>query len=152
MADLDAQAKRDDGQPYGKTRHSFHRAEQSAGKAEAVEKTEKESDQEPAGAAALLRHDHVLKRDENDAGRDHRLDDIRRQPDDVQHRERERDRVGEYEGADDSYQIPQRRYRQRERGDEEQMIVTRENMHDAVADVFLRHARPVEPRRRAARE
>ena len=32
------------------------------------------------------------------------------------------------------------------------MIVAREDMHDAVADVFLRHARPVEPRRRAARE
>ena len=44
VTDLDAQAERNDGQPHGKTSHSFHRAEQAAREAEPVKKTEKECD------------------------------------------------------------------------------------------------------------
>ena len=52
----------------------------------------------------------------------------------------------ERERADDFDQVPERRDGQSERGDEEEMIIARQDVHDAVPDVILRHASLVNAR------
>ena len=129
---LHARAEGGDGERGGGRRHARHGVEQSAGEPQAVEQPESERGSEAAGAPALFRPKDVLRGDKYNAAGDHGLDNTGRQPEHVQHRRDERNRVRERERADHLDQIPPARDREQQRSEKQQMIVAGEDMCYAV--------------------
>ena len=114
----------------------LHGVEQSACKPEPVEKTESKCQSHAQSAAGGGGAQGVLQRDDNDARRDHRFDDSRRQPDDVADRQHQRDGVRDGEDRDDDDEFAPAIRCEDERGDEKEMIPAFENVVESVGEVF----------------
>ena len=136
MANLDPDAKCNDGQRHGEAGQSSHRLEESASEAESVKKPEEKSYYEKGSAAAAMRPANILERDNDDAKGDHRLDDFWRHSHEVENSEGERNGMSEGEDGDHVKEHPETRDRESECADEKQMIVAGENVPDSMAHII----------------
>ena len=118
-----------------------------AGQQEPKEK----GDSEPGPVARSLGPKNILERDEDDAAGDHWFDDERRQPEEVERREGERDRVRQGKGGNDLHQLPQTAHTQHECCNEKKVIVAGENVEQPVMKISTEHLPAVEARRRCTR-
>jgi hypothetical protein len=146
MPNLNAGAESQDRQNERVGRHSLHRFQEPSGKAEAMEKSKEKSDREPRPAAGPLRPEDILKRDENDAGCNRRLDHGRGQPEEVEGRKSKRDRVRKSERGDDLNQFPKTADREDQGGHEKKMIVSSENMEQSVTEIIAKYLPAIENR------
>ena len=136
MANLDPDTKCNDSQRHRGSRQLSHYREEPASEAESMKKTEEKSHAQTGSTAAAKRPANILERYDHDAQGDHRLDDFRGHSHEVEDGKGERDGMSEGEGGDYFKELPETRDRERERADEEQMIVAGKNMHETTPQII----------------
>ena len=139
MANFHSEAESENGDAHSYYWHPGHGIEEASGKPKAMKQPEEKGHAEPAGAAASVRPENILQCDEDDARGDHRFDHLRGQPNEIKDREGQGDGVRERESRDDFEELPKTGHRECERSDEEEMVVTSQNMGDPVTHVIARH-------------
>ena len=150
MANFDTDAECGDGGNDGGARKASHGIEESAGKTEAMKKTEAKRNGESRPAAGLAWKEKILRGYGDDAERDHGLHQAAGEMDPMQRGEAERDRVSEGKGGDDGDKVPEAGDSEDERGYEQKMVPSSEDVPHSVFEViasnaaFRQHRRVVE--------